>query len=642
MPKIKTTGRLRRHSYGRDAAYKGHRDPAADAKTCYACGAYKPLTSFRRIVPRGYDPDDYAAVCKTCSAAAAPLAPIVPREEPEPNEHQFPLLPAPEAIAALSDAQCDELFLALRWPDGVRCPKCEGTKLYALGGERYRWRCAAVECKAEFTPTSKSPFANHKVPLRTIITILALAQRNKGEFVVRRTAADLGMEYKSAYTLLGKAIEFLSIGVNRASLFRGYFRATGFPQPRATLATFSQPIECTECGERKATADFAKKCGAAGAWGLRVSVCKDCVSKRSSVGISAAWDRRKEEMGNFPPLGSDIAQKTGNAERAGSTNAGRASVTLRSVADLLSAGPRYQFDGDAKWWSTRMNWTPQEHQDLSVLCENATQVERAADVLGRSPTSLAWHARDMGLTLPREWSRLIAPKRILNPKIALCYPYIVRAKPSDSDLLRVNDLVPHAFPEWMRADICQAAMLALYEGTTTLAELENNRNNLTYFIKRYRKEQQPWQEVSLSSDDDGRSPDEIAASINADGHADGLNNLRRAAETFTDHYEPTQIDDVYEREVNAAHFTLANQRKHLNRSEVKEMLSDGVMKVKDSSNYLFGAWDRVRGHARKRLQERYGISLDRRRAEAIVEFCRSREPEWRTLALKRTFLFRAN
>src|SRR5580658_4969190 len=36
---------------------------------------------------------------------------------------------------------CDAFLVAHRWPDGIRCPRCDSAKVYALPSKKWHWEC---------------------------------------------------------------------------------------------------------------------------------------------------------------------------------------------------------------------------------------------------------------------------------------------------------------------------------------------------------------------------------------------------------------------------------------------------------------------------------------------------------------------
>lgn len=200
----------------------------------------------------------------------------------------------------------------------------------------------------------------------------------------------------------------------------------------------------------------------------------------------------------------------------------------KTAQDVLSCRPAAGVAKGSEWLSP-------EKRALCLLVGADADISISAAILGRSASALAWKAKEIGLKLPDDWRRTI----VYGPSIKredLAFPYISKARPEHSDLLRVNDIVPKSFPEWQRADICQSIMLALFEGKVSLAELESNKGRPRYFIKEYYKKQQPWQELmGIGHEDDERSYEDIAASS-------GIGHNSIPMRRFV---EPTQIEDAF-------------------------------------------------------------------------------------------------
>src|SRR3954462_4961552 len=77
---------------------------------------------------------------------------------------------SPAKVARMSDRGAENVFLRLRWPetDGKPlCPRCGCQICYDCRRSEHqpRWRCKA--CGADFSVTSGTLFAWHKLPLRT-------------------------------------------------------------------------------------------------------------------------------------------------------------------------------------------------------------------------------------------------------------------------------------------------------------------------------------------------------------------------------------------------------------------------------------------------------------------------------------------
>lgn len=138
-------------------------------------------------------------------------------------------------------------------------------------------------------------------------------------------------------------------------------------------------------------------------------------------------------------------------------------------------------------------------------------------------------------------------------RIELSYPYVVRVTNDAAELLAVNSIIPKVYPEAMRADICQEIMLALLEGRTTINELRQNRQKSAWFLRKFYTDnfEGAGHAVSLTSDDDGRSYDEIASSIAAkEWHREQYAGRCRYADALMSFQPPTQIDDVWRAQIH--------------------------------------------------------------------------------------------
>ncbi len=75
----------------------------------------------------------------------------------------------------IDDARCFELVRQHRWPEGVRCPHCDSTKIARDGRDeaqphRQRYRCAA--CGARFDDLTGTVLAGRHRPLRIWVLCL--------------------------------------------------------------------------------------------------------------------------------------------------------------------------------------------------------------------------------------------------------------------------------------------------------------------------------------------------------------------------------------------------------------------------------------------------------------------------------------
>jgi transposase-like protein len=56
--------------------------------------------------------------------------------------------------------QCMELLISLRWPEGVRCPRCDNDKVFKVKHRAWNWTCKSG--KASTTPDGKSVICDKK------------------------------------------------------------------------------------------------------------------------------------------------------------------------------------------------------------------------------------------------------------------------------------------------------------------------------------------------------------------------------------------------------------------------------------------------------------------------------------------------
>ena len=109
-------------------------------------------------------------------------------------------------IARLSDDEAFDMFKDARWPEGVKCPKCDGSSHYWLE-TRKQWRRKC--CKHTFSVTSGTIFSNHKLPLRTYLAAVAIYTNAVKGISAMQLMRDLDVQYKTAFVLAHKLRESL-------------------------------------------------------------------------------------------------------------------------------------------------------------------------------------------------------------------------------------------------------------------------------------------------------------------------------------------------------------------------------------------------------------------------------------------------
>jgi transposase-like protein len=115
-------------------------------------------------------------------------------------------------IMTMTDEKVEATFAKARWPETNGepvCPHCGGLDAYdCRRGKTPRYRCRA--CRKDFSITSGTIFASHKLPLRMYLAaILIFVNEVKGKSALAMSR-DLGVSYKSAFVLAHKLREAMS------------------------------------------------------------------------------------------------------------------------------------------------------------------------------------------------------------------------------------------------------------------------------------------------------------------------------------------------------------------------------------------------------------------------------------------------
>ena len=116
-------------------------------------------------------------------------------------------------VMRMSDRGAENVFIRLRWPqtDGKPvCPHCECPTCYDCrrAPDRPRWRCKA--CGADFSVTSGTLFAWHKLPLKSyLLAIVVFCNEVKGKSMLA-LSRDLDVQYKTAFVLAHKLREAMA------------------------------------------------------------------------------------------------------------------------------------------------------------------------------------------------------------------------------------------------------------------------------------------------------------------------------------------------------------------------------------------------------------------------------------------------
>jgi transposase-like protein len=97
-----------------------------------------------------------------------------------------------------TDDDCREILTRLRWPEGVKCPRCQNKNVWWVDS-RKQFTCS--ECSYQFSVTTGTIFNDSHLPLVTwFMAVLLLVEARKGMSAnqVKRT---IGVSYKTAWYL---------------------------------------------------------------------------------------------------------------------------------------------------------------------------------------------------------------------------------------------------------------------------------------------------------------------------------------------------------------------------------------------------------------------------------------------------------
>lgn len=120
------------------------------------------------------------------------------------SSHQIQFQPGmsiPEFLSHFgTEAQCAEAIRVARWPNGFRCPRCEGAQHYVVGhGARKLFQCGG--CRHQTSLTAGTMMEHTKLPLKTWFLAMHLISQAKTGISALALKRDLGVSYPTAWLL---------------------------------------------------------------------------------------------------------------------------------------------------------------------------------------------------------------------------------------------------------------------------------------------------------------------------------------------------------------------------------------------------------------------------------------------------------
>jgi len=112
-------------------------------------------------------------------------------------------------IARMTEKQAETMFRKVRWSDTNGkpvCPRCGSLSHYNLATRKV-YKCK--DCSKQYSVTSGTLFAAHKLPLRTYLLAIALFVNEVKGMSALKLSRELNIQYKTAFVLLHKFREAL-------------------------------------------------------------------------------------------------------------------------------------------------------------------------------------------------------------------------------------------------------------------------------------------------------------------------------------------------------------------------------------------------------------------------------------------------
>jgi hypothetical protein len=82
-----------------------------------------------------------------------------------------------------SEEACRQFLKERRWPEGVRCPRCQNAKVYELKARPFHWICKAKDCGGpngyRFSVITQTIFENTNYPLKVWFQVVYLMMQSK-------------------------------------------------------------------------------------------------------------------------------------------------------------------------------------------------------------------------------------------------------------------------------------------------------------------------------------------------------------------------------------------------------------------------------------------------------------------------------
>lgn len=130
-------------------------------------------------------------------------------------------------VARMSEDQAHEAFRCIRWAEtGGKpvCPYCGCDACYTFTARRI-FKCKA--CQKQFSVTSRTIFANRKLPIRDYLLAIAIFVNGAKGYAALQLSRDLNVQYKTAFVLSHKLREALTAEQSIIEKMAGHVEVDG-------------------------------------------------------------------------------------------------------------------------------------------------------------------------------------------------------------------------------------------------------------------------------------------------------------------------------------------------------------------------------------------------------------------------------
>jgi transposase-like protein len=176
------------------------------------------------------------------------------------------------AVLRMSDEEAEKTFAAIRWAStqgAPVCPRCGVLDIYRCRRPTGALRFQCKGCKHEFSLTSGTLFAFHKLPLRTYLAAIAIfCNEVKGKSALA-LSRDLDVQYKTAFVMAHKIREAVASEMKGAHVggegrtaeidsgyFGGYVKPTNYAENRV-----DRRLSANQSGKRRAVVVIRERDG---------------------------------------------------------------------------------------------------------------------------------------------------------------------------------------------------------------------------------------------------------------------------------------------------------------------------------------------------------------------------------------------